>query len=345
MKKIVLRSLVSLVFVALFFATVPQAKAYSLPNNGVSFGCLWRDTTCTASSVREDLPTPTEIPRFYLDVIEACTNAGYNGGVCALQASKAVIAAETYTTCAIENLGNTAGCETAADFRANQVTVAQPAPVDPNAPPPVPMQTLQPAPQTPTPNPGTPAGNTTPTTPTGNNGNIGYTPLEPIPGLAEAQSGNTNFALFLKYVFGVLISLGGLSAVVMLIFGGITYMVSDVVHKKTDALRRVQAAMWGLLLLIASWLILNAINPRLLVFELLINPVSNLSGNTPTNTLTTSANNNVTSLNLSNTDPNRDATLGAFCRTGSVNRTPTADGLSTNYTCTPYINDGSVMYP
>ena len=178
-----------------------------------------------------------------------------------------------------------------------------------------------------------------------NNGNLGYTPLEPIPGLAEAQSGNTNFALFLKYVFGVLISLGGLSAVVMLIFGGITYMVSDVVHKKTDALRRVQAAMWGLLLLIASWLILNAINPRLLVFELLINPVSNLSGNTPSNTLTPSTN-NATTLNLSNTDPNRDATLGTFCRTsGSISRTPAADGLSTNYTCTPYVNNGSVMYP
>ena len=391
MKKIVLRSLVSLVFVALFFATVPQAKAYSLPNNGVSFGCLWRDVSCQASSVREDLPTPNEMPRFYLDVIEASTNAGYNGGVCALQASKAVIAAETYTTCMVESLGDANGCKTATDSRANQVTVAQAAPVDPNAPPSVPMQTLQPTPLatggvvctslnntrsvtvatakdcpagTFPPTPNCPAGtevneartgctappvsnNTNPQNPNqGNNGNIGYTPLEPIPGLAEAQSGNTNFALFLKYVFGVLISLGGLSAVVMLIFGGITYMVSDVVHKKTDALRRVQAAMWGLLLLIASWLILNAINPRLLEFELFINPVSNLSGNTSANTFTPSTN-NATTLNLSNTDPNRDAALNTFCgRSGSItNRAPAADGLSTNYTCTPYVNNGSVMYP
>lgn len=219
----------------------------------------------------------------------------------------------------------------------NTISVGAP----PDAPP-APLQTQQPpAPPTTTQSPNNVQVNTVAT----GNGNIGYTPLEPIPGLAEAQSGNTNFALFLKYVFGVLISLGGLSAVVMLIFGGITYMVSDVVHKKTDALRRVQAAMWGLLLLIASWLILNAINPRLLVFELLINPVSNLSGNTPSNTLTPSAN-NTTTLNLSNTDPNRDAALGAFCRTsGSISRTSAADGLSTNYTCTPYVNNGSVMYP
>jgi len=334
------------ILLAVIFTVTPQVHAYSLPdspNNVVYFGCLWRDASCTTNSVREEIPKTSEMPKFYLDVVEACTNAGYNGGVCALQASKAVVAAETYNTCIAESSGDAAGCKTATDFTVNQVTVAKAAPTDPNAAPPVAMQTLQPTPATPTQNSGTSQRSATPTQ--NGNGNIGYIPLEPIPGLAEAQSGNTNFALFLRYVFSVLISIGGLSAVVMLIFGGITYMVSDVVHKKTDALRRIQAAMWGLLLLIASWLILNAINPRLLVFELLINPTSNLSGNVSPNTLTTGTN-NTTSLNLSNTDPNRDATLSSFCKTnGSITRTPGADGNSTNYTCTPYNNTGNVYYP
>lgn len=168
-----------------------------------------------------------------------------------------------------------------------------------------------------------------------NNGNIGYTPLEPIPGLAEAQSGNTNFALFLKYVFGVLISLGGLSAVVMLIFGGITYMVSDVVHKKTDALRRVQAAMWGLLLLIASWLILNAINPRLLVFELLINPApANQTGSGSSNITSGTSG----SLTVADNDPTLSARLNTWCprgRSESVSTQVDDYARYTTYACYP----------
>jgi len=333
----------------LLIGSASTLHAYTLPDNGttnVFFGCLWRDASCTTSSVREDVPTPSDMPQFYLDVITACTTAGYNGGVCALQASKAVAAAETFTTCMVESGGNEAGCKTAADFKANQVTVAAAAPVDPNAPPAVPMQTLQPpTPQQTNQTSQTPAPTTNAATQ--GDGNLDYTPLEPLPGLNNIQSGrDRRLADMLQAVFRILISLGGFSAVIMLVFGGVTYMMSDVVHKKTTALKRIQAALWGILLLVASWLILKTINPQLLTFELFINPVSNLSGNgATTNTLTPSSSNNVTTLNLRNDDPNRDTTLSNFCRTGSMSRLPGQDGVSTTYTCNPYTNDGNTLYP
>lgn len=329
MKKVVLLSLICSIVVALFFATVPQAEAYSLPDNGgVSFGCLWRDASCAASSVRETPPGTAEMPRFYLDVIEACTNAGYNGGVCALQASKAVAAASTYTICVTESLGDAANCAIAANFSANQITTARPAPVDPTTQTPAPaeprlacdaisnisdrrncnssiaaciddvecrnrvvgtfivrqtvradclaagntanvcdtraqnagLEYMQ--------NQTRPPVTTQPVTPTAPNrtGNLGYVPLEPIPGfnLDALLKGESVFGDILNILLQVVISLGALIAVGALVYGGIAYMLSGVSETRSEAKHRIEAAFWGLLILLASWLILNTINPQLL---------------------------------------------------------------------------------
>lgn len=96
-------------------------------------------------------------------------------------------------------------------------------------------------------------------------GQITYTPLEPLPGVD--QSGTVDFAAFLRGFFTLLLSVGGVIAVGALVLGGITYMTSEVVGKKDEARKRIQKAVWGLLLLIASYLILNTINPQLLQFN------------------------------------------------------------------------------
>ncbi|MSR70613.1 hypothetical protein EXS62_01075 [Candidatus Kaiserbacteria bacterium] len=95
-----------------------------------------------------------------------------------------------------------------------------------------------------------------------------YTPLEPLPGVN--QTGN-NFAGFLNGLFKLLFTIGGMAAVVSLVYGGITYMVSEIVTDKGWAKRRMQASLWGLLLLVGAWLILNTINPQLINFS--FNPV------------------------------------------------------------------------
>lgn len=167
-----------------------------------------------------------------------------------------------------------------------------------------------------------------------NDGKLSYTVLEPIRGLEEAQSGNVNFPALIAGFFKIIISFGAFLAVGALIFGGITYMVSDVVHKKSEALQRIQSALWGLLLLIASYLILYTINPQLTVFNLL-DPTQGLT-NTVYRTPGNERTNDGQVLTLQNNDPQRTMRLNNFCQGGSANPTPTSDGSGTQYTCSVY---------
>lgn len=100
------------------------------------------------------------------------------------------------------------------------------------------------------------------------NGNTGtavsndlkYIPLEPFPGQTTGQG---NFCELLNSVFKFLIYLGAMLAVLFLVLAGITYMISEVVDKRSAARDRIKAAVWGLIILLASWIILNTINPGL----------------------------------------------------------------------------------
>lgn len=100
-----------------------------------------------------------------------------------------------------------------------------------------------------------------------------YVPLEPLNN-ASATTYNS-LSAYLNLVFNILLSIGGMIAVVTLVLGGITYMVSEIVDKKSEARKRMQAAIIGLLLLLGCWLILHEINPNLTQFSLL-----NLPGQT-----------------------------------------------------------------
>lgn len=108
---------------------------------------------------------------------------------------------------------------------------------------------------------------TPPPTSAGNgNGNLPpYVPLEPLPGFD--QSGTTDFSTFINSLFKIIIAVGAIIAVGMLVFSGVVYMVSGAVGTKSAALKRIRATLWGLLLLIASWLLLYTINPRLVGCE------------------------------------------------------------------------------
>lgn len=108
-----------------------------------------------------------------------------------------------------------------------------------------------------------------------NGGVCTYTPLEPLPGAAAGQTG-TDFGAFMSGVFRVLITFGGLFAVVMLTVAGIGYMLSESRLDIDKAKTRARAALWGLVLLIGSWLILNTINPNILRFDLLRGAITTL---------------------------------------------------------------------
>lgn len=99
--------------------------------------------------------------------------------------------------------------------------------------------------------------------------NLGYTPLEPIPGINTNSSGQAiTFSTLLGNIYRIAIIIGALFSVLMLTVSGIRYMVSDVVTDKQRAKKRIWACIYGLVLIAASWLILNTINPRLVTFTL-----------------------------------------------------------------------------
>ena len=92
-----------------------------------------------------------------------------------------------------------------------------------------------------------------------------YTPLAPLPdvtssGLSLATT--VNFKTYVSYTFNLLIALGAVAAVFMITWGGFDYMTTDAVQGKTEGLSKIQNAIYGLLLILSSWLILRTIDPR-----------------------------------------------------------------------------------
>lgn len=133
--------------------------------------------------------------------------------------------------------------------------------------------------------------------------NLGYTPLEPIPGLTSGNFDVTNPAnlpILINAIFTILVSVGALFSVAMLTLSGIRYMLSDIVTDKERAKLRIRASLYGLLLIVASWLILHTINPQLLNFT--FNPggstVASQANNTTGNVSQTLVNGGASSGNL-----------------------------------------------
>ena len=109
-------------------------------------------------------------------------------------------------------------------------------------------------------------------------GQLCYTPLEPFAGLEQAQSGTGNLRELIQGFFRLLINVGAFVAVTVLVIGGITYMVSEATVTKYAAKEKIKAAFWGIAILAGAWLILNTINPQLLMFsETLVGPASGSS--------------------------------------------------------------------
>jgi hypothetical protein len=120
--------------------------------------------------------------------------------------------------------------------------------------------------------------------------NLGYTQLEPIPGLVSQTGAGlvnpNNLHNIINAIFKIIITVGALIAVLSLTLGGVQYMVSGSSGGKNAGRKRAEEALWAILLIAASWLILNTINPALLNFSL--NPCP--QGGT-TCTITSSASN------------------------------------------------------
>ncbi len=83
---------------------------------------------------------------------------------------------------------------------------------------------------------------------------------------------DTLFHVFIQYIYEWGIALGGIAVFIMLLWAGIQYLTSaGDPGKMSSAIKRIQSAILGLVLLLTSWLILNTINPQLVQIRQLPN--------------------------------------------------------------------------
>ena len=96
-----------------------------------------------------------------------------------------------------------------------------------------------------------------------------YQLLAPLPGYVKTTAGNrTTASAYISGIFTLLIAVAGGLAVIMIIWGGIKYMSTDAIGGKSEAKDTIQNAIWGLLLALGAYIILNTINTRLTDFNL-----------------------------------------------------------------------------
>lgn len=99
-----------------------------------------------------------------------------------------------------------------------------------------------------------------------------YVPLEPLPGLPEGSS--VTFTEYMPYAFNLLIGVSFALAFIMIVWGGVEYMSTDAVYGKSEGKQKITNALWGLLLVLGAYIILQTINPCLVNFriDLITNP-------------------------------------------------------------------------
>ena len=112
-----------------------------------------------------------------------------------------------------------------------------------------------------------------------------YVPLEPLPTLPGYYGPNPpancvnpstqSFASAMPSIFKLLIGAGALVAIIILVLGALTYMFSDIAGNKKRAIDRIRNAMWAIVLLLSSYLILYTVNPDLVMFKLDLGGTSN----------------------------------------------------------------------
>lgn len=100
---------------------------------------------------------------------------------------------------------------------------------------------------------------------------IDYTPLAPLPGVTEAAA--SNLPEYLVAIFKLTLGLAAVLAVIQITIGGVEYMSTDAISGKEDGKERITQAIYGLILAIGAWLILNTVNPRILTFSLNPTPI------------------------------------------------------------------------
>jgi hypothetical protein len=98
-----------------------------------------------------------------------------------------------------------------------------------------------------------------------------YTVITPLPGIGDGDTGGkVNLTTYFSSAFNLIVGIAAALAFIYITVGGIIYATSDAISGKTDGRGYIENAVWGLLLVIGSWVILNTLNPQILNFSLVL---------------------------------------------------------------------------
>lgn len=107
-----------------------------------------------------------------------------------------------------------------------------------------------------------------------------YQPLSPLPD--TTVSGKvTDLGTYITGIYKIAIGVAIILAVLSFIIAGLEWMTAEAVGKKEDAIKKINAALFGLLLTLGSWLFLNTINPATVNFNLKLDEVSVIDSSAP----------------------------------------------------------------
>jgi len=99
-----------------------------------------------------------------------------------------------------------------------------------------------------------------------NNLNLCYPVFPGTPDINDPA--NRTLPGIVAWLYTLIVGISGLAAFVMIVWGGVQYMTSSGDPTKTsDAKEKIRAALLGLLLVLASFLILQVINPELTLLQ------------------------------------------------------------------------------
>ncbi|MCR4334390.1 MAG: pilin [Patescibacteria group bacterium] len=92
-----------------------------------------------------------------------------------------------------------------------------------------------------------------------------YQLLAPLPFIKDNIV--TDLSTYLSAIFKISIGIAIAFAILMIVWGGLEYMLSGIPAMKLDGKKRIWDAILGLLLTLSAWLLLYTINPKLVDFS------------------------------------------------------------------------------
>lgn len=104
-------------------------------------------------------------------------------------------------------------------------------------------------------------------------GAANYTPLAPIGDTVAGPANATTLATYLTGIYKVGVALAAVLAVLMIVWGGFTYLSTDAIGNKNEGKEYISNALLGLVLAIGSYVIVYTISPNLVDIGLSFQPV------------------------------------------------------------------------